>query len=124
MIKKYLEIKTREPTVEVLLKIMNILENLTLVEWNENTEKILFNLMRDTKNKDYVIIKMNGFFTDKQLSMAEHLNFNGHTISFVDKKWIKYHKTGLLGLLDTIATVRSKGHYRRKNSKGKWVNVN
>lgn len=113
----YLEIKTKESTGDVLLKVMNIQQCLTLVEWNKKIKDTLFRLMKNTFDKDFVIIKKEGLFTKEQLSIAQYYNFNGHTISFIDTKWVKYHKTGLLGLLDTIATIRSKGHYIRRNKK-------
>lgn len=113
----YLEIKTEEPTEDVMLKVINIQSSLVLVNYEKNYTKKMFELMKDTHDKDFVILKINGIFTSKELADQELLRFNGHTLSFIDKNFLKKYKVNLLSFLDSLATIRSKGHYTRRNKK-------
>lgn len=108
----YLELKSKLPVEDMLANIINIQDVLTLVIWDKNIKTKLFDIMKETFDKDIVIIKEHGLFTKNQLMIQELFRFNGHTLSFVDKNMIKMYGNNLMLLLNTLADVRRKGHHK------------
>lgn len=103
----YLQMKTDESTEEILPKVMNI-SDLTILRYEKNLSKKIFKTIELSHNRDIVVLKERGNFTKKDLQTQHYFDFNGHTISFIDRESINGMVNGLFDFLDMLATVRGK----------------